>query len=56
MSDLESAKQESEEKVDTDTRECEESEVKDDQVWHVNLIFLYSSNHYTCSINFIKII
>lgn len=32
MSDSESAKQESEEKVDTDTitRECEESEVKDD--------------------------
>lgn len=30
MSDSESAKQESEEKVDTDTKECEESEVKDD--------------------------
>lgn len=29
MSDLESAKQESEEKEDTDPRECEESEVKD---------------------------
>lgn len=30
MSDSESGKQESEEKVYTDTRECEESEVKDD--------------------------
>lgn len=30
MSDSESARQESEEKLDIDTTECEESEVKDD--------------------------